>query len=256
MTELLEKEPSFQVELICKDDGTTKLKRLRTTSQPLTFLDIKRSIEKSFSIPVCVQTLLYQSSIVKDSDSLLSHYVRSGDTLQVSYPSGGNCERVNEVVKWLERLVDTVTRIRVSSPHGCTLDTDGSGYLDYVRILNSPEFIEVCSDLSVNLMYPWTDRTKYVNKIHFEHLGAVKLVMSVYDFIVFARRSKVPLSGRYLLENICSLFVANFTQTFSLRRSVIQHGGLDLCVNTFISEDHDQDDFYGAIEVAHTAICK
>lgn len=254
MTELLGQEPSFQVELICKDEGTTKLKRLKTNSQPLTFLDIKRAIEKSFSIPACVQTLLYQSSFMKDSDSLLSHYVRNGDTLQVAYPSEGNCERVIEVVKWLEKFVDTIARIRVSSPQGCTLDLDGLGYLDYVRLLDSPEFIEVCRDLSVNLMYPWTDRTKYVNKIHFEYLGTVQLVMSVYDFIVFARSSKVPLFRRYLLENICSLFVANFTQTFSLRRSVIQHGGLDLCVNTFISEDLEN--FCDAIEVALTAICK
>ena len=254
MTELLGEEPSFQVELTRKDDDVTKTKRLKISSQPLTFLDIKKAIEKSFSIPACVQTLLYQSCLVKDSDSLLSHYVRSGDTLQVAYPSEGNCERVIEVVKWLKRLADAIGRIKMPSVHMCTFNQSDDGYLDYARVLESPEFIEVCRDLSVNLMYPWTDNTKYVNKVHFEHLGAVRLVMSVYFFMTLARRNKISLFGRHLLENVCSLFVANFTQTFSLRRSVIQAGGLDLCINTFITEDLD--DFYDAIEVALTAICK
>ena len=153
----------LQVELVCEETKSTKLKRLTLQSEPHNFLDIKRAIEKSFSIPVCVQSLLHQSNKVTDTDTPSQCYLRDGDTLQVTYPTEGECERVIEVVKWLKKLEEAVLLIRERFP-GSPLSTfmynfENIGYHTY-KMLVSGVYNEMARDLSLNLVYPWTSRTK------------------------------------------------------------------------------------------------
>ena len=49
----------------------------------------------------CVQTIHYQSMILKDSDQLQHTHFRSGDTFNVDYPIEAECEVVQSVIKWL-----------------------------------------------------------------------------------------------------------------------------------------------------------
>ena len=84
---------------------------LHFQSLPTTPLEIKKKIEEDFSIPSCVQTLHYQSMILKDSDQLQHTHFRSGDTFTVDYPIEAECEMVQNVYKWLKELCDLLESI-------------------------------------------------------------------------------------------------------------------------------------------------
>lgn len=248
----------FHIELTCEESKTTRTENLKVHSLPDTFLDIKKAVEKTFSIPVCVQTLLYQSSKVTDSESLSSYYTRSGDTFQVIYPVEGDCEKVIQVVEWLEKLVDAFSHSTVEdmTTDGGSFELDQLGYSKCATLM-SGQYMEVARDLALNLVFPWTNRTKYVNKLHMDSLGIVRLVMCVYKCTMCAICSEAPLYRRHYLEVVCALFVANFTQTFSLRRRVIENGGLEHCVQTFVRHDaRSLLNSSDSIEVSLYAICK
>ena len=242
---------SFQAELICEGTKTTEVRSFTLKSQPSTFLDIKRAIEKEFSIPVCVQRLSHQSCVVMDLDNPVLSYVRSGDTFTVCYPSRGDCVRVVKVIEWLKRLVNAISH---RLQYGAVVSKE-------YHTLLSMEYADVSKDFCLCLIYPWTDQTKYVNKLHFDSLGGVELALNLYKSLETARQKNVALFRRDYLEIHCALFVANFTQTFPLRRRIIQHGGLELSIETFlwtpitsnlVSKPYASE----AIEVSLYAICK
>jgi len=217
----------YHVELVCEDTKETRVKLLKLDSQPYTFLDIKKGIERSFSIPVCVQSLLHLSSKVADSESLESYYVRIGDTFQVAYPIEGDCEGVVEAVRWVKRLKSAFFQM-IELTRTQSLGAKHSlGFKTYHMLL-SRHLVDVARDLCGN---PWVNS---VNKLHFDSLDGVRQLMDVYQCCVKARLNKVNLYGVNSLETLCASFVANFTQTFPLRRRIIEHGGLDLVVSTFM----------------------
>lgn len=247
----------FHVVLTCEESKTSKTKSLKLHSEPDTFLDIKKAIEKSFSIPMCVQTLFHQSTKVTDSERLSAYYTRNGDTFQVIYPIEGDCENVIQVVEWLEMLVDAFSHSTVDDLNGSgSFELDELGYFKCAALM-SGQYMEVARDLAQNLVFPWTNKTKYVNKLHMDSLGVVRLVMHVYKCTLSALLSETPLYRGHYLVVVCALFVANFTQTFPLRRRIIEHGGLEFCVQTFVRHNlRDLLNSSEAMEVSLYAICK
>lgn len=254
-------EPTFHIELICEELKTTKVENLTLEVEPITFLDIKEAVEKRFSIPVCVQTLiLHQSTKVADSEHLASYYVRSGDTFQVIYPIEGDCQKVLEVVGWLAKLADVFashSNMKEYVATGDSFQLDQLGYSKCTTLI-SGEYMDLARDLSLSLVFPWTDKAKYVNKLHMDSLDVVRLVMCTYKCAVYARLSETPLYNGYYLEVVCALFVANFAQTFPLRRRIMEHRGLEYCIQTFLrcSATELFSLSIDAIEVSLYAICK
>lgn len=253
-------EAVFHIQLVCEDRKTTTAKILALPSLPETFLDVKRAVEEKFAIPVCVQTLLHQSTKVNDPELLQSYYIRSGDTFQVVYPTEGDCEMVIRVVEWLKKLSDAFlshSNIKESDSDNFRFQIDRLGR-SKCSMLMSGEYMEMARDLALTLVFPWTNRTKYVNKLHMDSLGVVQLVMQIYKCVIQSRLSQTPLYRGYYMEVVCALFVANFTQTFALRRRILEYKGLDYCVDTFVGMSTK--DVYAeannAIEVSLYAICK
>ena len=240
----MEGSACFRVELLCEEDKTTQIKSLTLQLHPdHTFLDVKKAIERCFSIPVCVQSLLHQSNRVSDTDNLLACYVRDGDVLQVTYPAEGECERVVEAVEWLKKLEDSLSRlrqyhsvgVRKNTDHGVAFfDRQKKDYSEYGALVSSRESKKFAKAISFELGYPWKNKTKYVNKLHFHSLGGTEVMMRAYSYLVEARNRNSGLYKQLFLESTCALFIANFTQTFPLRRCIVEHGGLDLCISSFL----------------------
>ena len=164
---------------------------------------------------------------------------------------------VIRVVEWLEKLSGAFLSHSNIDSDGFEFQMDRSGHSKCLMLMRGVH-MELARDLALTLVFPWTNRTKYVNKLHMDSLGAVQLVMQVYKCVIQARLSKTSLYRGYYMEIICALFVANFTQTFPLRRRILEYKGLDYCVHTFVGMSTK--DVYAesnnAIEVSLYAICK
>ena len=101
----------LNVLLNCKQTKSSETKQVHFKSLPTTPLEIKKKIEEDFSIPSYVQTLHYQSMMLKDSDQLQYTHFRSGDTLIVDYPIEAECEMIQKVFKWLKELFELLKSI-------------------------------------------------------------------------------------------------------------------------------------------------
>ena len=232
-------ETVFHLELCCEETNSTKKVDLVFPSLPATFLEIKKEVELRCSVPVCVQTLYYQSSRKADSDDLISSYIRSGDTFLISYPIEGECERVINVTEWLKQIAESLQENFKES-----------------RTMNSElakKYISLFPKIRAShILYPWSNKVKYVNKLHFVSLGGVEVLMACCGYLQRLRQGKVWLFRRDSLEATFCLFITNFTQTLSLRRQVEKYGGLDYCINAFLWKSLGSE----PLEEAHLRIIK
>ncbi len=247
----------FHLELLCEETGLKTFEDITFPSLPRKAITVKEDIEDHFSIPRCVQTLYHNSSKILDTDDLRSLYLRNGDTFQVSYPSKGDCDLVTDVIVWLNELVSVFSSMHVTSEgHQSHYEFFGEIY---------PKFLQLTSYdraehryLRLTLFYPWGNKTKYVNKLHFDSLGGVEILMKLYRHLIQMRRSNSNMDRRCYLEAVCSQSIANYAETFPFRRCILEHGGLEFCIETFLVTQVGLNSLFtdDAIEVSLYALCK
>ena len=259
----------FNVILNCEVTKSSETKQLHFESPPTTFLEIKKRIEEIFSIPSCIQTLCYQSVILKDSDELQHTHFRSGDTFTVDYQIEGNCKRVETVIKWLREILELFQILKENdslpdeekdpslSSHLCKLED----------LILTEEKDRTIGDLILQLFSPWEDERTYVNKLHFHHEGGLDVLMKVYGLLVSKEWGGLGVHSELHLymECLCSQAVTGYMQTFPLCRQVIKVGGLEICLKTLLrkkvggnggSEIQSNSLVKAALKNALHAVCK
>ena len=230
--------------LNCEETKTSKTKQICFKSLPTTPLEIKKKIEEDFSIPSCVQTLHYQSMILKDSDQLQHTHFRSGDTFTIDFPIEAECEMAQNVIKWLKELFALLNSMEecLSSP-----DKGNDAYNTALRIENlivDGHRDGITQALSVDLFFPWEDKKKQMNNFYFQQEGGLDLLMKVYGVLVSKKWGDFGIGKDFhvYLENKCSHAVCNNVPTFPLRRQIVQLGGLEMCITTLLREQLQGDE--------------
>ena len=252
----MEQHTVIFVELCSKETDISDLKTLCFHSLPPTFQVVKEEIEKCCSIPVCVQTMWYQSMEVADNCSPSLLYMRGGDTVKVTYPHIGECEKVKMAVQWLGEVSPILEACKVAD--ALEFDVMNS---QYSNILGDEE---MAVTLSVKLFYPWADKTKQVNCSHFISLKGVDLLVTVHRHAIELRKSSDYESAHYLstyYELICCQTIANFAMDFTCRRQVSRCHGLEQCIDSFLIKPADDESLlfnnsYRIVDVALYAIYK
>ena len=226
-TILAEGVVELNVVLNCEETKTSKTKRVHFKSLPTTPVEIKKKVEEDFSIPSCVQTLHYQSMILKDSDQLqhTTHF-RSGDTFTIDYPIEAECEMVRNVIKWLKELLDLLESFVDSHPKEDDLE-------DLILEGENNKTVEA---LCYRLFTPWEDKKKLMNKFFFRYEGGLDALMKVYRILVSKEWGDLGIDTEFhiYLERKCILAISNYPQTVSLRRQVSQLGCLEMCTTTLL----------------------
>ena len=256
--------------LDCELSKSSETKQLYFKETPTNTLEIKKKVEETFSIPSCIQTLHYQAMLLKDSDDLQHTHFRSGDTFTVHYQTRGDCEKVKAVIEWLRGILKLLQDIKEndsSSDEGRKLPLSSYLYRMAEESILSGMQDGTAQDLCLHLFYPWKDKRTYVNKLHFHHGGGLDVLMSVYDLLVEKDWGDLGINSEFHLymECLCSQAVANYTQTFPLRRQVVQLGGMEMCVKTLLRRKVARNGgceilpdtlMKSALEIALYAVCK
>ncbi len=175
-------------------------------------LRIKEEVEKkNFNIPVCVQSLSYDSCPLNDDASLEAMRIRSGDshTLHITYPAKGNCEIIRITVKWFERVrhflltEDPMISNKRFSPEFDSMLSLGLNMMDAMvsSVLNQPK------DVSLTKLYCYS---KDVNKLFF-----VSCMWWMCMQLYFA----IPGMIVWMTLNICNmeLYIYYWTSLWNLR---------------------------------------
>ena len=249
--------------LNCEETKSSETKQVHFQSLPTTPLEIKKKIEEDFSIPSCVQTLHYQSMILKDSDQLQHTHFRSGDVFTVDYPIEGECEKVQTAIKWLkelrEVLEESLSPVNEKNEQLMFSNTVKLGDL----ILEDDESFRECG-LYYTLFSPWADKKKLVNKFYFYQEDGLNVLINVYSILLSREWGAImSLFSEFhaYLESLFATAISRYAATLPLCRHVFQLGGLEMCAKTVLRRKLLQGEKVEPIErqalySALLAICK
>ena len=253
----------LNVLLNCEETKSSKTKQIHFKSLPTTPLEIKKKIEEDFSIPSCVQALHYQSMILKDSDQLQYTHFRSGDTFTVDYPTEAECELTQNVIKWLKELYELLKCIKESIS---SADEKNDLSITCQKVENMiTEGVETntIAALYTALFFPWEEKKKLMNKFYFQQEGGVDMLMKVYGILVSKKWGELGIDKEFhiYLERVCPVAIANYVQTFALRRHVVRLGGLEMCTTTLLrrqllQDEHIPDTVLNILYSGLNAICR
>lgn len=222
---------TYNVELFCCENNQKQHKTIifhEDRPLPITINDVKSKIEEDFNIPVCVQSLSYEDHPMSDETILQTARIRTGDTFRIDYSSEGDCEEIGKVVRWLKLVKQflleedpTVSNSRLSSSFEYQLRTG----------INE----ELVENLAFKYLYPWLDARKYANKLFFVSCGGLKTMMDIYAAILKHPWKECLLNLQYLEYSILRV-LWNLSETFELRRLILSHDCLKLCVLSLLRE--------------------
>ena len=224
----------FEVELHCSSTGLTEKKTISLPALPhytYDVKDIKMEVEKEHNIPVCVQTLSYDSQVLTDKTKLDLLRARSGDTFHIAFLSEGDCAEIVEIIGWFGILLKGL------KPHTPSV-TDGINPALETLIAIGIE-TEVIEDLAFKYFFPWLDKRKYVNKLHFVYSGGLDTVFEVYERLLKQPWSECLLKLKFIEYGILRI-LWNLTETFPLRRLVMKHRGIEMCIQSLLRQELEE----------------
>ena len=225
----------LNIVLNCEQTKSSETKQVLFKSLPTTALEIKKKIEEDFSIPSCVQTLHYQSMILKDSDLLQHTHFRSGDTFTVDYPIEAECELTRKALDWIKdllELLETIEKNIQSIPK--IVAPDAVSRLKHLTWQGIDDGI--VKILSVTIFLPREDKRKVMNRSYFRQEGGLAALMKTYGVLVSQDWGDLGFEREFhiYLEGVCSQAICNYAQGASLSRQIVQLGGLEMCTKTLL----------------------
>ena len=261
----LENKVTLNVLLNCEQTKSSETKQVHFKSLPTTPLEIKKKIEEDFSIPSCVQTLHYQSMILKDSDQLQHTHFRSGDVFTVDYPIEAECEMVRSVIKWLKELHQLSKSIEKDvaffSEENDLMMSSNLRKIENLIIEGGRD--GTTKALSETLLLPFDDKKKLMNHFYFQHEGGLDMLMKIYGMLVGKEWGGLGIDKELQidLEGTCSLTISNYAHTILLQRQVVQLGGLEICSTALLrrhiwDEDTLDTTIYNTLYYALIALCR
>lgn len=251
----------LNVILNCELTKCSEMKQLHFESLPTTPLDIKKKVELTFSIPSCIQTLRYQSVVLKDTDKLQHTHFRSGDTFTVNYETRGDCEKVQDVIQWLGEIC-----IHLSALSDEEKGPSTESCLEIVELILSGDEKGTVKDLYYNLFH--SGPSENVNRLHFVDEGGLDLLMRVYHLLVSKDWGQlgIDVECHHYLEHCCVRSLVNYAASHPLCRQVLHLGGMDMCLKTLLRKkvdrnedskvEHDINSVYAIIGFAQNVLCK
>ena len=222
--ELSPSEPlTFSVQLHCTKTDLVEKGEIKLESPPLTqdILDVKKQVEKQFSIPVCVQTVSYTTGHGLSNDIKLSDLkVRNGGTFHVEYLAKANCTDLMSTITWLRQLSSAMA------------SGSSDAYLIDVAETGIQQGLLENLDTSFN---PWADPTSqtYANKLFFVDNDGINVILKVYELLLRKNFNEMDVHFRHME---CSIVESlwSFTQTFPLCRLLIQHNVIPMLTQSLL----------------------
>lgn len=218
----------FNLDLFCTETSLTSSGTISFPDFPKKVLSIKEKVEDQFSIPVCVQTLSYESHILSnDTMNLELSRIRSGDKFVVKYSSEGDCKGIDEIISWFGVVRNHLLGEDPSISHPLSETFKDVLMLRKRHIQN----------MAFGYLIPWLDARTRVNKLYFVHCGGLDVVLDVYEAILANQWENCTIRLKYLESGIISI-LWNLAELMELRRQIVSHknNGLRLCIKSLMRQ--------------------
>ena len=259
----------LNVLLNCEETKSSEKKQVHFQSLPTTPLEIMKKIEEDFSIPSCVQTLHYQSMVLKDSDQLQHTHFRSGDTITVDYPAHAECKVIQNIIQWLKELYELLKsieeniscsdKIESEEEHDQLMSSLVSKSEDLIAEGGNSGLIDAFSGSTL-----WGDKEKFMNCLYFQQEGGINVLTKIYGILVSKEWGDLGINGddHTYLEDACCRSIVNTGCKNTLLREVVQLGGLEMCMKTLLrrqlrgEECHPDEYKYSVLFSSLSLLCR
>ena len=213
----------IDVVLTCTSKKSTEKKTIRIDEAPQTVLDVKRLIQKQFSVPICVQEFTYESQRFVDTASLKSISLRSGDTVHVSYPSEADCAAIDKVLAWLQQVV-------LGLRNGVPSVRDPAGaQLRVLHLIHDGLNGRLLEDLAYVYFGTFGEAGPTVNRLYFMQANGICLLV---ELLTLAQKVAWPerLAHMKWVELGCLQVLWSICESREFGEVVCMHSGLECCV--------------------------
>ncbi len=107
--------------------------------------------------------------------------------------------------------------------------------LEFDALLNYGIDQELMGNMARKYFYPWQKQPLYVNKLYFVSCGGLKIVMDVYAALLRHPWNDSLTKLKYVQFEVLNI-LWNLAETFELRRLIVSHNGLQLCIQSLLQE--------------------
>lgn len=218
---------TLQLVLKCTDNLSVTTKEICLPALPSTTQELKSAIERTCNVPACVQDLSFESHPLVAKDDVKLARIRNGDTINVQYLAEGDCTEVVQIIIWMGGILAVLKQESPSITRGISESLDG-------LVTHGIEH-ELIENLAFDYFFPWLDAKKYVNKLHFVNNGGLEIMMELYSLLQRESWGVCLLKMKYLEYGVLRV-LWNLSETFPLRRAIVQLGGLEMCMCSLMRE--------------------
>ena len=209
----------FQVFLHCTNaTESVKERTVCLERYPSTGRALKLAIERQLSVPACVQTLRFNTQLIRNSTRLKRLRVQDGDTFILHYPAEADVDYLSDIIDTLTRIL-AVLRVAMDS---LTQNKwiDGATHSDLARECDgfSPDniFLLIKSFSTVVLT-----GIPNANLLYFIDRGGLKLLLEIYSLLHCLQWHQLPYELQQL-EYSCLQIIWKFSATLGIRRLVLR----------------------------------
>ena len=184
-----EDRPILNLSLHCTLDNSTVEHEFITSENPdsVTVSEVKEYVEKEYQIPAHCQSLYFESTLLRDEDTLGRSWIREGDTIVVKYDTDADVNDVMKIIKTLKRLLGVVERhssilTKISADQTQQLCVTTENVRDLIRSTFNSEPLQRSA----------------ANKTLFVYRGGLDVLYNLYGLVLCTDYEKAVIFVRFL----------------------------------------------------------
>ena len=217
-----EKQRTLKFLFHCTFDGS-KEKHEIIYQDAITISEVKEYIEEKYQIPMLCQKLYFDSTPLRDEDTLTQSWIREDDIITVEFNTGADVNEINEMVRILKKLLNALRR-----------------YYDTFSLMH----FSIISEADIKRIYDLTgtvfeDESKRsgVNRLLFVQKGGIKPLFDLYHSALQFDYHLTIFRIRYL-ECVLTFIIGRIliypcTMVPVLKQSVLENPTLEYVCRSF-----------------------
>ena len=221
----------LSVTLKCTSEKTCLNKKLVCSPYPTRVADIKEHIQKTFSIPKCMQKLEVNGhSLNADSQLVSETYMRSGDSLSVTFLAEADVAVITELAAILKSLSAKLTALAPALFSDVEFRPNSVHQDIYVSL---GQFVYSAQTVTQEFLIPWEVPKCEANRQLMIHEGVLDMVLELYALLL---QSPFETRAESLQQAEMSflLLMWNFMETAYARQMIARKGGFQMMLHSLM----------------------
>ena len=219
------------VTLKCTARKTSEDKKLFFSPYPTRVSDIKDHIQRSFSIPKCMQRLQVNGqSLSVDSQLVSELYLRNQDAMSVTFLTEADVDVITKFTTTLKSVIATLKELTPAL--FCETDFNPFGAQNGIDYLVC-QFLDEALTVALIHLVPWEVAEVEANRRMLIQEGTINLLLELYALLLQSPFEKRADCLQFTETTIVQV-IWNFTETAYARQMIARKGGFKMMLQSLM----------------------